>query len=143
MSKKIVIAGMSATGLLTAAGLGYLFVTSKKDIKKGMDAQKGISALAIDEAKATINVQSASNIANFLHKAMKGFGTKEKEIYKQLSNVRNQNDLLLIIKAFGLREYKGDLKKIPVNLNVWFMHELSGKALKTVQAVYAKCNVPF
>jgi hypothetical protein len=84
--------------------------------------------------------------------AMDKYGTDEETIIANLKGL-NKDDLLLVIKKFGIKPYNGAglatnwIDRVVFspekNLIGWLNAELSGSWLKTVQQIFEKNEIPF
>lgn len=111
-----------------------------------------INSLEVDLNSTTISEDEAMIIAQNLLNAMNRWGTKEDVIIQNLENL-NRDDLLLVIRKFGIKPYSGGVlatmwhqKKFmstDQNLIGWLQDELNGSSLKQVKAIFDKNGIPF
>ena len=115
------------------------------------NAEDEINRLDYDGDKLTINDSQAILISQQLLAAMDRLGTDESTIVSLLQNL-TRDDLLFVIKIFGIKQYNGVGESIGLdkfiysqNLNLigWLKAELSGKALQTVSEMFNRYNIPF
>lgn len=103
------------------------------------------NALSIDDNKAIL-------IAENLLGAMNRYGTDETAIFANLKNL-NKNDLMLVIKKFGVKPYNGaglatrsyEKKFLSQDLNLlgWLRNELSGNDLEQVKSIFNTNEISF
>lgn len=114
---------------------------------KKNEQEQAISKLNIQPGKLTISDNQAMLIAENLLAAMNKYGTDENTILENLSGL-NTDDLLLVMKKFGVKPYNGaglatrgyEIKFFSSDLNLtgWFKRELSGSTLNSVAAIFEK-----
>ncbi len=131
--------------ILAVAGTVYFW-------KKKSDSQKAIGDLKVDKQALTITQNQAIVIAENLLGAMNKYGTDEQVIKDNLQNLR-KDDLLLVMKAFGVKPYNGtalatrNYEKMifatDLNLIGWLQQELDGKDLEDVRAIFENQGIPF
>ena len=120
--------------------------------KKLKGAAPVTDSIKVDATKTTITDTQATLIAQQLLDAMNQYGTDEKAIIDALTPL-NQNDLLSVIKKFGIKPYNGqalaedwfskNFASTNYDLAGWLRAELSGSDLATVQKIFTDNNVPF
>lgn len=120
--------------------------------KKKTDSQKAIGDLSVDKANLTITENQAIVIAENILGAMNKYGTNDKVIIDNLKTLR-KDDLLLVMKKFGVRPYNGvglatrgyEKKFFATDLNLigWLQEELSGDSLDQVTAIFENNQIPF
>lgn len=83
---------------------------------------------------------------------MDWFGTDDQAVIDNLSRCQTKEDLMLIIKTFGIKLYSGlglaqdkveALWSTPKNLQAWIRAEMSGSNLNKVKAIFDNLGVPF
>ncbi|MCK5906535.1 MAG: hypothetical protein KAG37_03040, partial [Flavobacteriales bacterium] len=57
---------------------------------------------SINKSNLTISTSDAGIFANTLYGAMLDFGTDEKTIYSIMDKINSKDDMLLVIKSFGM-----------------------------------------
>lgn len=132
--------------IIICALLFYFYVIKKSD------QQKAINKIKVDKSKVTISNSDAALIADNLLQAMNGWGTDENAIINSLVTL-NGDDLLLVIKAFGTKQYgiTGEItnwtqKQLwgeELNLMGWLKQELSDSTMITIKALFDKYSIPF
>jgi len=112
--------------------------------------QKALDNLTqVDSSKLTINQSEAVIIADRLLTAMDGMGTDEDSVMNLLINTaRTNDDLKLIVKTFGLKEYGTTGlpywgSGTPLDLSGWIKKEMSGSNLTKLQTRFAQAGIPF
>ncbi|MEI6569718.1 MAG: hypothetical protein WCR20_23780 [Verrucomicrobiota bacterium] len=113
--------------------------------------QKEISDLDINRSNLTISDSDAILISQQLMACMDQWGTDTDGI-KRLLQGRNRDDLLLIIKTFGIQPYNGlglsqtidkFLYTVDLNLQGWLMSELNGSDLTDITNLFKQNNIAF
>lgn len=125
----------------------YLLVRRKKT-----DSERIIDAITIDKKNTSITDNQATIIVENLLSAMDQYGTDEQSIIDNLNGL-NKDDLLLVIRKFGIKPYNGaslatnwidrTLFSPEKNLIAWLKSELSGSALETVKQIFESNEIPF
>ena len=116
----------------------------QRTLQKALD-----NVTKVDSSKLTITQSEAVIIADRLLVAMDGMGTDEKIIMNLLiDNVRTNDDLKLIVKTFGLKEYGTTGlpywgSGTPLDLSGWIRKEMSGSNLTKLQTRFAQAGIPF
>lgn len=112
---------------------------------------KELQSLDINRKNLTISDSDAILISQQLMACMDQWGTDSEGIVRLLSG-KNRDDLLLIIKTFGIQPYNGlglsqfidkYLYSIDLNLQGWLSSELEGNDLTTVQNIFKQNNIAF
>ncbi|MDR2963463.1 MAG: annexin [Bacteroidales bacterium] len=127
-----------------------------KIVKKYMDnaplrkQEKALEqANKVDASKLTISTAEATLIAEKLYAAMDGMGTDSKAIMSLLiGTARTDDDLKLINKSFGIREYGSTGSPYwgsgtPSDLSTWLRNELSGSDLEKLRVRFTSAGIPF
>lgn len=141
-------------GLLVGGGI-YLIWKLGKTLFPGeeqkSDMEADLSKITINTGKMSLSMTEARLTAHNLLMAMDRYGTDEDTI---LNNLRplNRDDLLMVIREFGIREYNGTsqpvfldklIYSVPLNLIGWLKAELSGKDLEEVKQIFTAHSIPF
>lgn len=139
--KPLIIAAL----ILAAVGAFYFW-------KRKTDSQKAIGDLTVDKSNLTIDNNQAIVIAENLLGAMNKYGTDEQVIIDNLKTLR-KNDLLLVMKEFGVRPYNGaglatrgyekQFFATDLNLIGWLQAELDGDELDQVANIFSNNQIPF
>ena len=110
-----------------------------------------LDKLEYDPTKLTITQSDAILISQQLLSSMDQFGTDGKTIITLLDGL-NRDDLLFVIKIFGIHQYNGFgeasfidkfIYSQTLNLPGWLKAELSGTELEHVAALFATFKIPF
>ncbi len=111
-----------------------------------------LDQLEYDPKKLSITPSEAILISQQLLAAMDRWGTDDKTIMSLLDKL-NRDDLLFVIKTFGIQPYNGLgssqavdrylLYSVNVNLPSWIKAEMSGQNLAHVADIFSKFNIPF
>jgi len=135
-------------------GIGSFFIykvyTNYTKNAENRNLQKALDKVTtVDGSKLTITSAEATVIAQKLFAAMEGMGTDEKTIMSLLIETpRTNDDLKLIVKAFGLKEY-GTYgspwwgKGTPSDLTTWIANEMSGSKLQQLKNRFALAGIAF
>lgn len=114
-------------------------------------AEEELGKLEYNAKNLTVTTSDAILIAQQLLSAMDQYGTDEKTIVALLDGL-NRDDLLFVIKIFGIKKYNGVGEAVGLdrfiyaqNLNLagWLKSELSGNELDKVAAMFANFKIPF
>lgn len=116
-------------------------------------AEEEIEKLEYDGNKLSVTTSDAILIAQQLLSAMDQYGTDEETIVTLLTDL-NRDDLLFVIKLFGIKQYNGAGQSVGLdkylysqNLNLagWLKAELedSPKYYDQVKAIFKNHNIPF
>jgi hypothetical protein len=140
--------------LIGVFGVGSFFIykiyTNYTASAETRNLQKALDQITkVDGSKLTITPAEASVIAQQLFVAMDGIGTDEKTIFRLLIDTpRTDDDIRLIVKAFGLKEY-GTFGSpwwgsgTPCDLGTWFVKEMSGSDLQKLRNRFALAGISF
>ena len=100
----------------------------------------------IQKENLTISPSDAALFANTLYGAMLDFGTDEKTIYNIVEKISTKDDMLLVIKAFGMKQYLWGTRTglIGQNYNLlgWLRFELSDKEIAKIKAKFDQWGIP-
>lgn len=132
--------------LLLVAYLAFVFW------KKKSDSVKAIGDLTVNTNNLTIDDNQATVISENILGAMNRYGTNSKVILDNLKTLR-RDDLLLVMKKFGVRPYNGvalatrgyekQFFSTDLNLVGWLQEELEGDDLDQVAAIFMNNQIPF
>ena len=151
-TKAIVIGG--ATLLLV--GAITVFIIRRRKRKRAADfgiedMEDELGQIQIGSSR-TISDGNAILISQNLLAAMNKYGTDEDAIYSALEQCKTKDDLLLVIKKFGSKNYNGaglatswldkNYLSTMKNLSGWLRAELTKRELAKVKEIYDKLGVP-
>jgi hypothetical protein len=116
-------------------------------------SQTATDQIEVNKSNLTITDTQAVIIADNLLAAMNKYGTDEKAIFENLDGL-NENDLLLVIKKFGLKPYHPSgflatmwyqIKFFSSDLSLigWLREELKGKDYERVKQIFNSNNIAF
>jgi len=101
---------------------------------------------SINKSNLTISTSDAGIFANTLYGAMLDFGTDEKTIYSIMDKINSKDDMLLVIKSFGMKQYLWGTRAgiIGQNYNLlgWLKFELSSSELAKIKPKLNNWNMP-
>lgn len=131
-----------AAPVLIGLAAAYFLFGGKEDSKKGIKTAE--AELKNDTTKASYTLVSYSNLADNLQAAMVDVGTNEDKIYSVFKKLKTPKDLLLLIKAFGTREYFNfGIRQGNYNLAQWLNIELNESEISEVNSILQKSNINF
>jgi hypothetical protein len=100
----------------------------------------------IQKENLTISPSDAALFANTLYGAMLDFGTDEKTIYNVIGKISTKDDMLLVIKAFGMKQYLWGTRTALIgqnyNLLGWLRFELSDREIAKIKAKFDQWGIP-
>lgn len=141
-------------GLLVGGGIYLIWKLGNTlfpgdEQKAGMEAD--LSKITINTGKMSISMTEARLIAHNLLMAMDRYGTDETTIKNNLRPL-NKDDLLMVIREFGIREYNGVsqpvgldklIYSVPLNLIGWLKAEMDGSDIEEVRQIFTTNGIPF
>ncbi len=149
-------AAMIATGIkigvpLVAVGVGFFLI--KRAIKKKNNPDGTSSRVAptlkdtvIQKENLTISPSDAAIFANTLYGAMLDFGTDEATIFNAMEKIKTKDDMLLVIKIFGMKQYLMGTRAAflgqDYNLIGWFRFELGDKDIAKLKVKFDEWGIP-
>ena len=123
----VVVGGVAFLGYKLYKGISGAVNISEPE-KALLAVNNDIKTLSKTE-KASYNGSQYRAFADSLYEAMSGMGTDEEEVFSVFRQMKNTLDVLLLTKAFDVRDYTDDKFFIfnikPMNLNQWLSAELS------------------
>jgi hypothetical protein len=147
----------SAILLIGTAYLGYRIYrnikrTKADDVSKEMTAN--LRNVKIQKNNVTLKSGEAELIAQQIFDAMNRRGTDFDTILRNLISLRTRDDLLYVIRAFGIKNYgiTGEADSwlarktgyaTPLNMSGWLLKELDSNEIEKVKEIYRKFDVPF
>ncbi|MCW3806174.1 hypothetical protein [Plebeiibacterium marinum] len=132
-----------------AIGLGVYAI--RKMFKRNPDGTSSTVApsmkdTVIDSKNLTISPSDAALYANTLYGAMLDFGTDEKTIYSTIEKIQTKDDMLLVIKAFGMKMYLWGTRAAFLgqnyNLIGWLRFELDDKEIAKIKPKFDSWGIP-
>lgn len=147
-------AALIAQGLkigLPILGVGIGIYAVRKLLKRNPDGTSSKTAPSIKDTvihkeNLTISASDAALYANTLYGAMLDFGTDEKVIYSTIDKVQTKDDMLLVIKAFGMKQYLWGTRAAflgqDFNLIGWFRQELGEKEINKIKPKFDGWGIP-
>ena len=147
----LLITGIKIGIPLVALGVGAFFIRKKIKSKRNPDGTSSKTAPSLKQTviakeNLTISTSDAALYANTLYGAMLNFGTDEKTIFSTMDKINSKDDMLLIIKAFGMKQYlwSGRAAFIGQNYNLigWLRFELSDKDIAKIKPKFDSWGIP-
>jgi len=127
----VIVGGIAIWGIKK---LSDIFGPGSPNDPKNDDAMSALDQ-EIANTPGTSNYTQAqfNSWAGSLQAAMEGMGTDENMIYSIIDKMQSKLDVLLLIKAFGIRYYK-EFAMVGENymLDQWFQNELSQGAIDDI-----------
>jgi hypothetical protein len=147
-------AAMIATGIkigvpIVAIGVGVILI--KRMFKKNPDGTStriapSLKDTVIQKENLTITTSDAALFANTLYGAMLDFGTDEATIFNTMEKIKTKDDMLLVIKTFGMKMYLWGTRAAflgqDYNLIGWFRFELSDKDIEKIKVKFDQWGIP-
>ena len=94
----------------------------------------------------TITPGDAALFANTLYSAMNTAGTDEQTIYSTIGRINNKDDMLLVIKTFGMKRYWLGERALfmgePLNLIGWLRAELNNSEIAKIKPKFEQWGIP-
>ncbi|MCU4158391.1 hypothetical protein J1N10_20635 [Carboxylicivirga sp. A043] len=136
---------------LPILGVGIGIYAVRRMLKRNPDGTSSrvapsIKDTVIDRQNLTISASDAALYANTLYGAMLDFGTDEKVIYSTIDKIQSKDDMLLVIKAFGMKQYLWGTRAAflgqDFNLIGWFRQELSESEISKIKPKFDSWGIP-
>ncbi len=136
---------------LPVLGIGAGLLILRKRLKRNQDGTSSaiapsIKDTVIDKQNLTISTSDAALFANTLYGAMLNFGTDEDAIFNTIDQIQTKDDMLLVIKAFGMRMFLGGTRAAflgqKYNLIGWLRFELTKKELSKIKPKFNSWGIP-
>jgi hypothetical protein len=100
----------------------------------------------IQKTNLTISTSDAALFANTLYGAMLDFGTDEKTIFSIMDKINTKDDMLLVIKTFGMKMYLWGTRAAflgqDYNLIGWLRFELGDKDIAKIKPKFDGWGIP-
>ena len=135
---------------IIVGGIG-VYAVKKMLSKKNADGTSSsiapaLSATTIDSSKLTISVSDAALFANTLYGAMLNFGTDEDTIISTIDKIQTKDDMLLVIKTFGMKKYLWGTRALLLgqnyNLIGWLRFELGKRDIAKIKPRFDNWGIP-
>jgi hypothetical protein len=145
----IVIAALAGTGLLIYSIRKKIKNEQNlKGAKQEVDsAEATIKTLTTSGQKATLDNLKLNSIANQLQTAFEGYGTDVSSVYRALTSINNDIDMVNLIKVFGIREItSGKLNPAPNfkgTLSQVVTDELNTSEIKALNDLLARKGIKY
>ena len=142
--------GLEIGGAVAAFGVGFLIFRKLRG-KRNPDGTSSRVApslrdIKINPANLTVSPTDAALYANTLYGAMQNWGTDENTIYDTLNKVNTRDDLLLVLKAFGMKKYllggRAEFLGQKMNLIGWLRAELKKKEIAKIKPKFDQFQIP-
>lgn len=142
--------GVIAVGVL--AGAGYLLykyvLKSKTSSEVGQEEVESEIVASSKKEKASYPSSQYYSFADAIETAVNDIGTNEQLLYTTFRKLKNNTDYLLLKKAYGIREYNGDIFPYIITRAKWgleatLQNELSKTELGYVNAILKKANIKY
>ena len=130
-------------------GIGVIAI--KKRFKRNPDGTSSkvapsLKDTVIQKSNLTISTSDAALFANILYGAMQDLGTDEETIYSTIDKVNTKDDMLLVIKAFGMKKYLWGARDPwfgqEYNLIGWLRSELGKKEIAKIKTKFDEWGIP-
>jgi hypothetical protein len=151
-AKGVVVVGgtaVSAIILFTIYGNIKKTINRKKLNQLATDAGKDLQKLSQQGIRPTITQTQAQAFAATLVSAFDDCGTDEDAVYRVMALLKNDADLLFLIKVYGLREFKGCFKgsnyfgSEELSLPGAITYEMSSSEVSKVNAILQKTGINY
>jgi len=128
-----------------AVGGGYFIYRQIKGSTKDPSGNN-IGNLQINTSKLSYSPSEYSLMAQKLYLAMDQIGYNGTDIFSVLNTMRNRDDVLMLVKAFGIKRY-GIVTSLffgtDLNLIGWLSEELNSSDKVRAGAIFRAMGVPF
>ena len=151
VNKATLIANGIKYGLpILGVGIG-IYAVKKLLFKKNPDGTSSrvapsLKDMTLETNNLTISTSDAALFANTLYGAMLDFGTDEETIYSTINKIQTKDDMLLVIKAFGMKQYLWGTRAAflgqDYNLIGWLRFELGDKEIAKIQPKFDSSGIP-
>jgi hypothetical protein len=139
----VVVGGIGLIGYRIYKGLSEAVNISESE-KALLDVNNDIKK---STEKPSYNGSQYRAFADSLFEAMSGMGTDEEEIFNVFRQMKNTLDVLLLTKAFDIRDYTDDKFIIfnikAMNLNQWLSAELSTSNKKELNKILSSKGIKY
>jgi len=139
----VVVGGVAFLGYKLYKGISSAVNISESE-KALLDVNNDIKK---STEKPSYNCSQYRAFADSLFEAMSGMGTDEEEIFNIFRQMKNTLDILLLTKAFDIRDYTDDRVFIfntkAMNLNQWLSAELSTSNKKELNKILSSKGIKY
>ena len=134
---------------VVALGVGVILI--RKMFKKNPDGTSSrvapsLKDTVIQKENLTITPSDAALFANTLYGAMLDIGTDEEIIFSTMDKVKSKDDMLLVIKTFGMKQYLWGARAAflgqDYNLIGWLRFELNDKEIAKIKPKFDEWGIP-
>ena len=105
-----------------------------------------LNNMVVRRSELTITPGDAALFANTLYSAMNTAGTDEQTIYSTIGRINNKDDMLLVIKTFGMKRYWLGERALfmgePLNLIGWLRAELNDSEIAKIKPKFKQWGIP-
>ena len=146
---KLITTGIRIGAPIVAIGVGTLVI--RRLFKKNADGTSSRTAQTLNDTvihneNLRIPPSDAALFANTLYGAMLDIGTDEKVIYSTIDKINTKDDMLLVIKAFGMKQYLWGARAAflgqDYNLIGWLGFELTNKEIAKIKPKFESWGIP-
>jgi hypothetical protein len=146
---RLITTGIKIGIPVVALGVGVIFI--RKMFKKNPDGTStriapSLKDTVIHKENLTITSSDAALFANTLYGAMLDIGTDEKTIFSTMDKVKSKDDMLLVIKTFGMKQYLWGARAAyfgqDYNLIGWLRFELNDKEIAKIKPKFDEWGIP-
>jgi hypothetical protein len=134
---------------IVAIGVGVILI--KRMFKKNPDGTSTkvaptLKDTVIQRENLTITPSDAALFANTLYGSMLDFGTDEATIFSTMEKINTKDDMLLVIKTFGMKQYliggRASFLGQDHNLIGWLRFELGDKDIAKIKVKFDEWGIP-
>lgn len=145
-----------AKGIISVAvvgGVGYLVYkllqkakqSQSSEAKQGKEVEKELEK---ETSKQTYPTSQYYQMANKIESAGHDIGTDEESMYAVFRKIKTNRDFLMLQKAFGVRDYTGDIlpffiTRNRLDLQGWIVNELSSSEVAKINAILRNNKVNY
>jgi hypothetical protein len=130
---------------ILAVGGGYVIYRIVKENTKDAPGNN-LSQLQINTRNLSYSTSEYGLMAQKMFLAMDGYGTNETDLFSVLNSMKNRDDVLMLIKQFGVKRY-GIVTSLwfgqDLNLIGWLNSKLSGNDLQRAGSIIRAFGIPF
>ncbi len=145
----LITTGIKVGVPVVALGVGVILI--RKMFKKNHDGTStrvapSLKDTVIQNENLTITSSDAALFANTLYGAMLDIGTDEEIIFSTMDKVKSKDDMLLVIKTFGMKQYLWGARAAflgqDYNLIGWLRFELNDKEIAKIKPKFDEWGIP-